>query len=173
MEQKWLQSKIEFPETTTKVTLLFGRICSGKTSYKPNAYKVIVSNLVRAVIAEYAPTATREQLQDTMHLDTKIAESILTVTDYAVQIYKRPEVIIDGIRQVSIVEKVLEKYPDAELVWLEVPEEERRRRYESRGDSKDVEPFDIADNKTIELECQKIFSTFKHKLTIINNYGIN
>ena len=27
-----------------------------------------------------------------------------------------------------------------------------------------------ADNKPIELECQKIFSTFKDKLQIINNY---
>lgn len=157
----------------SKITLLFGRICSGKTSYKPNAYKVVVSNLVRAVIADYAPTATRDQLQDTMHLDNKIAESIIMVTDYAVNIHKRPEIVIDGIRQVSIVEKVLEKYPDAELVWLEVPVEERKRRYESRGDAKDVEPFEVADNKNIELECQKIFSTFKDKLTIINNYGIN
>ncbi len=157
----------------SKVTLLFGRICSGKSSYKPNAYRVGVSDLVRGVIKEYAPTATREQLQDTIHLDTKIAESILMVTDYAVKLYKRPEVVIDGIRQVSIVEMVLEQYPDAELVWLEVPTEERKRRYESRKDAKDVEPFDVADSKPIELECQKIYSTFKDKITIINNYGIN
>jgi cytidylate kinase len=154
----------------SKVTLLFGRICSGKTSYKPNAYKVIVSRLVKGIIAEYAPTATRDQLQDTMHLDDKIAESILMVTDYAVNLYKYSEVVIDGIRQISIAEKILEHYPDAELVWLEVPVEERKRRYESREDVKDVELFEVADNKPIELECQKIFSTFTDKLTIINNY---
>lgn len=154
----------------SKVTLLFGRICSGKTSYKPNAYKVIVSRLVKGIIAEYAPTATRDQLQDTMHLDDKIAESILMVTDYAVNLYKYPEVVIDGIRQISIVEKILEHYPNAELVWLEVPVEERKRRYESREDVKDVELFEVADNKPIELECQRIFDTFKDKLTIINNY---
>ncbi len=157
----------------TKVTLLFGRICSGKSSYKPNAYKVGVSQLVRAVIADYAPTATREQLQDTMHLDKKIAESILMVTDYATQLYKHPEVVIDGIRQVSIVEMILVKYPDATLVWLEVPTEERKRRYESRGDAKDVEPFEVADTKPIEIECQRIYSIFKDKIKIINNYGIN
>jgi hypothetical protein len=83
------------------------------------------------------------------------------------------EVIIDGIRQVSIVEMILEKYPDSDLVWLEVPTEERKRRYESRGDAKDVEPFDVADNKPIELECQEIYSTFKDKITIINNYEVN
>jgi hypothetical protein len=81
------------------------------------------------------------------------------------------EIIIDGIRQVSIVNKILEVYPDAELVWLEVPTEERKRRYESRKDIKDVEPFEVADNKPIELECQNIFSTFTDKIKIINNYG--
>ena len=59
------------------------------------------------------------------------------------------------------------------MVWLEVPVEERKRRYENRKDIKDVESFEIADNKPIELECQRIFDTFKDKLTIINNYGIN
>lgn len=168
--KKWLQTEIKFPETTSKVTLLFGRICSGKSSFRPpNTYRVEVSRLVRAVIADYAPTATREQLQDTMHLDTKIAESILMVTDYATQLYKHPEVIIDGIRQVSIVEMVLEKYPDAELVWLSVDDFERKRRYESRKDIKDVEPFEVADTKPIELECQKIYETYKDKLVIVNN----
>ena len=154
----------------SKVTLLFGRICSGKTSYKPNAYKVIVSRLVKGIIAEYAPTATRDQLQDTMHLDDKIAESVLMVTDYAVNLYKYSEVVIDGIRQISIAEKILEHYPDAELVWLEVPVEERKRRYESREDVRDVELFEVADNKPIELECQKIFGVFRERLTIVNNY---
>jgi hypothetical protein len=85
----------------------------------------------------------------------------------------REHIVVDGIRQVSIVDRILSAYPDAELVWLEVPVEERKRRYDNRKDVKDVEPFEIADNKPIELECQKIFDTFRDKLTIINNYGIN
>lgn len=171
----WKFGKIKKMEVALKpkITLLFGRICSGKTSYRPDAYRVVVSNIVRGVIADYAPTATRNQLQDTLHLDYKIAESIVMVTDHAVQIGEHSKIIIDGIRQVSIVEKVLEKYPDAELIWLEVSTEERKRRYEARKDIKDVEPFEIADNKNIELECQKILSTFKDKIQIINNYGIN
>jgi hypothetical protein len=172
MEQKWLQTKIEFPEPANKVTLLFGRICSGKSSYRSDELipRVVVSTLVRSVIADLA--ATRDQLQDTMHLDNLIADHIIKMVDIYEASYGRGA-IVDGIRQVSIVEMILEKYPDAELIWLEVPEEERRSRYESRGDAKDVQPFDIADNKDIELECQKIFSTFKDKLKIINNYGIN
>lgn len=168
MERKWLQTEIKFPETTNKVTLLFGRICSGKSSYRSDELipRVVVSKLVRSVIADHA--ATRDQLQDTMHLDNLIADSIIQCIDIYEASYGRG-VIVDGIRQVSIVEKVLEVYPNAELVWLDVPEEERRRRYESRGDAKDVEPFDIADNKAIELECQKIYETYKDRLVIVNN----
>ncbi len=164
MEQKLLEK--------TKVILLFGRICSGKSSYRSDELipRVNVSNTVRSVIADFA--ATRDQLQDTMHLDYFIADSILKQIDILNSAYGL-DVIVDGIRQVSIVEMVLEKYPDAELVWLEVPEEERKRRYESRKDAKDSQPFEVADNKPIELECQNIFSTFKDKITIINNYGIN
>ena len=81
-------------------------------------------------------------------------------------------VIVDGIRQASIVEMVLEHYPYAELVWLEVPVEERKRRYELRKDAKDVESFDIADNKEIELECQKIFTIFNQRLKVIDNYEV-
>lgn len=146
-----------------KLTLLFGRICSGKSSLYKDSYRIIVSNLVRGIIN----SASREDLQNTMHLDNKIAEAIITTIDYAID--EHPHVVVDGIRQASIVEKVLQHYPNAELVWLEVPVEERKRRYEARKDAKDVEAFEIADNKPIELECQNIFSIFKEQLRIINN----
>ena len=156
----------------SKITLLFGRICSGKSSYRSGELipRIIVSNIVRSVIADQA--ATRDQLQETMHLDSLIADSIIKCIDVYEASYGL-DIIVDGIRQVSIVERVLEVYPDAELIWLDVPDEERKRRYESRKDVKDMEPFEIADSKPIELECQKIYSTFKDKLKVINNYAIN
>lgn len=148
-----------------KITMVFGRICSGKSEYriKDKVGRTYVSNIVRALVE----SSDRDKLQNSTHLDTQIAERILE----GVELMKdTSEILIDGIRQVSIVEKVLEVHPDAELVWLEVPVEERKRRYESRKHVKDVELFEVADNKPIELECQKIFSTFRDKLTIINNY---
>ena len=145
-----------------KLTLLFGRICSGKSSLYKDSYRIVVPDLVRGIIN----STSREDLQKTMHLDDKIAESIVMVVDAASE---RPHVVVDGIRQASIVEKVLQHYPNAELEWLEVPVEERKRRYEARKDAKDVEPFEVADNKPIELECQKIYSIFKEQLKVINN----
>ena len=145
-----------------KLTLLFGRICSGKSSLYKDSYRIVVSDLVRGIIN----STSREELQNTMHLDSKIAESIVMVIDNATE---HPHIVVDGIRQATIVNKVRQHYPDAELVWLEVSVEERKRRYEARGAEKDTEPFEVADNKPIELSCQEIFSIFKEQLRIINN----
>ena len=126
--------------------------------------RTYVSNIVRALVE----SSDRDKLQNSMHLDDQIAKKILEGPEL---MEHTEEIIIDGIRQVSIVNKILEVYPDAEMIWLEVPVEERKRRYEARGAVKDIEPFEVADNKPIELECQNIFSTFTDKIKIINNYG--
>ena len=148
-----------------KIILVFGRICSGKGSYMKDTERIVVSDIVRGIIK----SSSREELQNTMHLDLSITAGII---EQIGDLLKKEvsEIVVDGIRQVSIVELVLAHFPEAELVWLEVPVEERKRRYENRKDVKDVELFEIADNKPIELECQNIFSTFRDKLTIINNY---
>lgn len=108
-------------------------------------------------------------------MDMKIAEEIVSCIEeikvaMKYNLIKHKNIIVDGIRQTSIVDYILERYPDAKLVWLQVPTEKRRQRYELRADSKDTESFDVADNKPIELECQKIFSIFEDKLQIINNH---
>ncbi len=154
-----------------EVVLVFGRICSGKSSFQSQAYRIVVSNIVRDLMK----SDNREVLQNTMHLDERIAEEIVGVLDATTVciekgIIQRKAVIVDGIRQSTIVDKILEWYPDATLVWLDVPEAKRKLRYENRKDSKDTESFETADNKPIELECQNIFSIFKNKLQIINNH---
>ena len=146
-----------------RITLLFGKICSGKSSLYEDSYRIVVSNIVRGIIH----STNRADLQNTIHLDDKIAEAVIMTIDHAID--KHPHIVVDGIRQASIVKKVLQHYPNAALIWLEVPAEERKRRYEARKDAKDVEPFEVADNKPIEVECQNIFSIFKEQLRIINN----
>lgn len=156
-------------QLNSKIVLVFGRICSGKGSYlnDPNENaRIIVSDLVRSIVK----SSDRNVLQDTLHFDQTIADLIIKRLGILEGMNIWSNIIVDGIRQVSIVGKLLESYPNAELVWLEVPTDERRRRYYNRKDEKDVEDFDIADNKPIELECQKIFDIFKDRLQIVNNY---
>ena len=153
-------------ENKAKIKLVCGRICSGKGSYGQPATRIVVSDVVRHLIK----STDRNKLQETLHLEDLIANKIIELLDNAIKTDWDSVYIVDGIRQVSIVEKVLEHYPDAELIWLEVSTEERKRRYEARKDIKDVEPFEIADNKNIELECQRIYHTFRDRLLIVNNY---
>jgi hypothetical protein len=155
----------------SELILIFGRICSGKSSFQSQAHRIVVSDIVRELIN----SNDRTQLQNTQHLDQQIAERILKrVEDYhylmANDLIKVHNIVVDGIRQSSIVEYLLKHFPEAELVWLEVPTEVRKRRYEIRNADKDTESFDIADNKPIELEGQKIFSIFEERLQILHNY---
>jgi hypothetical protein len=147
-----------------KITYLCGRICSGKSTYRPEARRLMVSDIVRNVVN----SNDRERLQNSMHLENDILEGLSMCIDYDIEMDVQ-ELIIDGIRQPSILKRLSTVYP-GEVVWLEVPLEERKRRYEARGAEKDTEPFEVADNKPIELECQNIYDTFKTKLFIINNY---
>lgn len=155
----------------SQIILVFGRICSGKSTFQSQAYRVVVSNIVRKLIN----SNDRSQLQNTQHLDEQIAQRILgRIETYqmlmANDVIKTHNIIIDGIRQPSIVDRVLQQYPQATLVWLDVPADIRKKRYELRADIKDVEPFEVADNKPIELEGQNIFSIFEERLQILHNY---
>lgn len=152
------------------IILVFGRICSGKSTFRTGSYRIIVSNIVRDLVK----SNDRDELQNSMHLDERIAEEIIGVLDATTTciekgIIQPKPIVVDGIRQASIVEKVQQWYPDTNMVWLEVPEEKRKWRYENRGAGKDTESFEVADNKPIELECQNIFSIFKKQLQIIHN----
>lgn len=129
--------------------------------------RVVVSQLVGSLVR----SNSRSDMQDTLHFDHILADLIVKRVGTLVNMNLWSNVIVDGIRQLSIVEKVVEIYPEAQLIWLEVPVEERKRRYENRKDGKDsLQSFEVADNKPIELECQKIFDTLKDILIIVNNY---
>ena len=146
-----------------KITYLCGRICSGKSTYRPEARRLMVSDIVRNVVR----SNDRERLQNSMHLENDILDGLAMCIDYDIEMDVE-ELIIDGIRQPSILERLSAVYP-GEIVWLEVPLEERKRRYEARGAEKDTEPFEVADNKPIELECQRIYDIYKEQLIIVNN----
>ncbi len=149
-----------------KITLIFGRICAGKAYHIGDRNKIVVSDIVKEIVK----ASDRSALQNSMQFDIEIADKLIheIVLDYGVR--HNQEVFVDGIRQVSILERVLQVFPEAELVWIEAPVEVRKARYESRKDIKDTISFEEADNKPIELECQEIYNIFKENLTIINNY---
>lgn len=153
------------------IILLLGRICSGKSSFQSTtAYRITVSNIVRDLVKSH----DRDVLQNTIHLDERISKEILNCLDALTtairyNLIEDKTIIVDGIRQSTIVDQVLSQYPHSNLVWLEVPANTRKLRYEKRHAHKDREAFDVADNKPIELECQRIYDNYKEQLQVIYN----
>lgn len=152
-----------------KVTIVIGEICSGKTTFSSSfseADRIDVGSIVREL------TATEERTFD-KDLDVQIAERL--IQDIAQ--HGGDQLVIVGLRQISILVKVEDyceqKGIDLDIVYLEVPRHIRERRYEERGDVKDVRmAFDLADKKDSELGLFSLIHYIKHRTVtkIIKNY---
>ena len=149
-----------------KVLFLFGEICSGKSTFDvgQESVRITVSNIVKRLMQ----SEDREVLQKSKHLDNIIADEIIEEVDNIFgYVYPSPQtIIIDGIRQYSIVEQVQQWLPDnveVEYKWLEVDREERKRRFEARKDPKDTLTFEEAEKRDNELGLSELFSILKEQ----------
>jgi predicted kinase len=151
-----------------KIIAVCGPVCCGKTTWcnerigdAPNSY-IKVSNIVKAI----SKAQTREELQNTKHLDMQIAEQLLRQVDSLLEL--SDVVYIDGIRQLSIYLYLKRYYPTIELVWVEVPYTEREQRYNSRADSRDSGiSFEQANKQDFELGLTYI-KNYYHSTQIID-----
>lgn len=153
------------------VIFVCGKICSGKNTF---CQKLVEEGYVHVVVSDIVKKITqstdREQLADTKHLDQVIARELL------VQIRENNRVVIDGIRQHSILVALVIGMPinlSCEFVWLEVPEEELKRRFLTRSAEKDKNiEFEQALQKDDVLGLGELERWFKKSLRtqIINNY---
>lgn len=149
-----------------KIVFLFGEICSGKSTYDfgESSMRITVSNIVKKLMQ----SEDREVLQNSKHLDTTIADGIIQEIDNIFGfVYPSPQtIIIDGIRQYSIVQQVEQWLPDnaeVEYKWLEVDSVERKRRFEARKDPKDTLTFEEAEKRDNALGLSELFSILKEQ----------
>jgi hypothetical protein len=156
-----------------KIVFLFGEICSGKSTYEfpTNTVKLTVSNIVKRLMQ----SDDREILQNSKHLDTKIADMIAEdIWHYQNFVFEDSHTtpdyfVIDGIRQYTILEQLEQwfskTYPDLQLQykWLEVDREERKRRFEARKDPKDTLTFEEAEKRDNALGLSQLFSILKEQ----------
>jgi hypothetical protein len=117
----------------------------------------------------------REVLQNSKHLDTKIADMIAEdIWHYQNFVFEDSHTtpdyfVIDGIRQYTILEQLeqwLDKvYPDIQLEykWLEVDRDERKRRFEARKDPKDTLTFEEAEKRDNALGLSDLFRILKEQ----------
>jgi len=153
-----------------KILFLFGEICSGKSTFKPDGSFMKIE--VSKVVGEVAKATTRQQLQDTAHLDSLIADKLIQQikihNNYSFKKNNTPQyLVVDGIRQYSILQKV-EQFINNQLPnfsidykWLEVSKQERKRRFEARKDTKDVLSFEEAEERDNKLGLPELYRILK------------
>ena len=152
---------------TNRIVLLFGKICSGKStyanalSYITKAKRITVSDIVKRVSGK----VSRSELQNTAHMDQDICHELCQ------EINKYDKVVIDGIRQYTIVLGLAAEYglENLDLVWLEVPDDVRRYRFHDRAISKDDITFEEADLRDESLGLKELQDKLKDSYIVINN----
>lgn len=152
---------------TNRIVLLFGKICSGKSTYADalcyvtKAKRITVSDIVKRVSGK----ASRSELQNTAHMDQDICHELCQ------EINKYEKVVIDGIRQYTIVTGLAAEYgiENLDLVWLEVPDDIRRYRFYDRAISKDDITFEEADARDNKLGLSELQDKLKDSYITINN----
>ena len=149
------------------ITLIFGKICSGKSTfsdalcYVTKAKRITVS----AIAKRLTGANNRSSLQSTKDLDDKIFDELVG------EIYAYDKVVIDGIRQCSIVRKLVSLYGEdrVDQIWLEVPDEIRKYRFNDRMLSKDDSTFEQANEKDQQLGLGELQTKLKKSYSIIYN----
>lgn len=150
-----------------RITLIFGKICSGKSTfsdalcYVTKAKRITVSDVVKRLSGR----AKRSELQDTAGLDIAIAGELVAEID------KYDRVVIDGIRQLFIARYIIDNFQaeNVDMIWLEVPDEIRRYRFNDRMQVKDDSTFEQADKKDDKLGLSELQKALEKSYVTINN----
>lgn len=150
-----------------KITLIFGKICSGKSTYADalcyvaKAKRITVSDVVKRL----SGMSSRSQLSTTSSLDTKIAAELIK------EVNRYDRVIIDGIRQYSIVLDIVAEFgrDRVDMIWLEVPDDIRKSRFYDRAIAKDDMSFEESNRLDDELGLSELREKLKDVYTVIKN----
>ena len=137
------------------ITFVSSKLCSGKSTLAKGYMKTIepfystieyieISDIVRAAMK----SDNREELQKGERLDG------LIVTCIAAAAACNDHVVVGGARQVSIVES----FPKATHIWMEVPEEVRYERYQNSEKDLDLslEGFAKANERDVKLGIDEV-----------------
>lgn len=139
----------------TNITFVSSKLCSGKSTLAKGYMETIrpfydkidyieISDIVRKAMK----SDNREELQKGAHLDALIVDCIASAA------LCNDHVVVSGARQVSIVES----FPKATHIWMEVPEEVRYDRYQNSVKDADLseEGFAKANEKDVALGIEEV-----------------
>lgn len=138
--------------STREIILVCGNIACGKGTYCQTKYAGYAHITVSDIVKRLSNQTERSELGKTAHLDNAIVEALIQ------QIDQYNKVVVDGIRQVSILYE-LEQYYESEIkkiVWLDVPRDVCEQRFASRQDKKDNLDYDAATKSDEQLGINSV-----------------
>ena len=159
---------MDYTSSNKPIIIVLGKLCSGKGTFckfftsKPlNYHHVTTSDIVKRLTG----LQTRSTLQFTETLDADIASELINI------IKTNPKTIIDGIRQPSIIDAIINAFgiSNVELIWLDVPDDVRLQRFNDRQDKKDDQSFEDAEQGDIKLGLLQVESIYKNMSNIVFN----
>ena len=147
------------------IILVSGNLCSGKGYYCATQYPEYYHLPVSDVVKRLAKTNVRSQLANTESMDKLIVEELCKYID------AHPNIVIDGIRQVSIIKALQYRYGDniKDIIWLDVPDDTRRQRFANRADKKDDVSFDDASAGDTKLGIGDVEKYMRYFGRTVNN----
>lgn len=153
-----------------RIVLVIGYTCSGKTTYcseyaaREGYHHLVVSDFVKKRLnCENRSELVRDT---TKYLAKDIA---IDLADY---LEEHDKVIVDGIRQWTVVEFLCKKFRlhEIEIRWLEVPYLELKGRYERRNLEESAVSFEQAYQKDNDLGLAECKREINNLIQIIKNY---
>lgn len=127
------------------ISFVCGQLCSGKTLYSKALAHICEGVYIEVgdIVRSLKQTQDRKLLQDSSNLSEQI------VTQLVAQLINNPgkDLVVSGVRQ----KEIIKTFPEATLLWVECPVNERKRRYENRAREGDSQTFEEAEQGDIEL----------------------
>lgn len=151
-----------------RIIIVVGKVCSGKDTFAQtliNHTQIDIGFLVKEI------TKTNQRIHN-KDLDKEIIRQL----DYRLDGFQNVPInfIITGIRQLSILKYLISQYiSEVELIWLDVPDEELKRRFINRQSEKDKGfTFEEVIKRDSELGLGEIEEFIKQNdiFKIIKNY---
>lgn len=125
----------------------------------PQTDHVVVSDIVRSIVK----SGDRQDLQNTADLDHLISLQLATRVSKSLSDGKR--VLVDGVRQQSVLHHLVQIVDDIEYVWIDCADDVRAARYQTRQSAKDgtisFADADVADDKLGLKELEYWFKYVK------------
>lgn len=151
--------------TQRSIVLVCGNLCSGKGHFCETKYPDYTRIGISDIVRELSKAKDRQEMSKTGFLDMMIVAKLIPM------ISQHDKVIVDGIRQLSILHALENHFGQQikDVIWLEVPHETLRARYEQRASAKDKAfTFDQALKSDQDLGIGDVEDYIKRKHRSIN-----